>query len=302
MTTLESLYAAIVAQPAEDTPRLEYADALRETGNPDDEARAEFIRLQFELHHYPPRPRELSGVLRTAGAGYFACGVSEEDTFKIGQRVDYYPTNGGRARHGLRIVRNEPDDPALGTRILTMVSDADSKPWDDRKHAELSGAVRDIFNQHVHKWVGGHDVVGTMCPVATVGFAYEPYATADLTWRRGFVFRAGLPGSRWERHGDALITEFPLESVWFVGESPGFTYKEITESHCVRLDMAGTVDVPMSDFLAHDQLPQKVLSCRWPTIPRDGWGNVGSLGTRLTQLRGRLLHAGRDFLQPPGTE
>ena len=41
----EALYEAILAQPAEDTPRLMYADWLDEHGNPD---RAEFIRAQCQ--------------------------------------------------------------------------------------------------------------------------------------------------------------------------------------------------------------------------------------------------------------
>lgn len=43
MSDLDALFAAIVSYPAEDTPRLLYADALQEAG---DDARAEFIRAQ----------------------------------------------------------------------------------------------------------------------------------------------------------------------------------------------------------------------------------------------------------------
>lgn len=49
-TTLLALRRAICAQPAEDTPRLEYADRLQELG---DEDRAEFIRVQCELAATP---------------------------------------------------------------------------------------------------------------------------------------------------------------------------------------------------------------------------------------------------------
>jgi uncharacterized protein (TIGR02996 family) len=46
-----ALYAAILAHPTEDTPRLAYADWLDENGEPD---RARFIRLQYELEKLPP--------------------------------------------------------------------------------------------------------------------------------------------------------------------------------------------------------------------------------------------------------
>ena len=46
MTTESALLAAILADPADDTPRLVYADWCDENGQPD---RAEFIRAQCEL-------------------------------------------------------------------------------------------------------------------------------------------------------------------------------------------------------------------------------------------------------------
>lgn len=45
------LYAAIVANPREDTPRFAYADWLDENGDPE---RARFIRLQYEIEKLPP--------------------------------------------------------------------------------------------------------------------------------------------------------------------------------------------------------------------------------------------------------
>ena len=44
--TRDALYAAILAHPDEDTPRLVYADYVEEHG---DSARAEFIRAQVRL-------------------------------------------------------------------------------------------------------------------------------------------------------------------------------------------------------------------------------------------------------------
>ncbi|MBX9580191.1 MAG: TIGR02996 domain-containing protein [Gemmataceae bacterium] len=46
MSVLDALYQAILADPADDTPRLVYADALEDAGQPD---RAGFVRGQVEL-------------------------------------------------------------------------------------------------------------------------------------------------------------------------------------------------------------------------------------------------------------
>jgi uncharacterized protein (TIGR02996 family) len=61
---------AIAADPADDLPRLVYADFLEETGEPVHVARAHFIRTQIALESLPPRTREyreakaLEGQLR----------------------------------------------------------------------------------------------------------------------------------------------------------------------------------------------------------------------------------------------
>lgn len=55
-----ALWAAIRAQPDDDTPRLVYADWLQENG---DEARAEFIRLQCQIAQLPADRRTQRKVL-----------------------------------------------------------------------------------------------------------------------------------------------------------------------------------------------------------------------------------------------
>ncbi len=51
--TLAALLAAIIANPDEDTPRLMYADALDERGEPGDAERAEFVRVQCGVESNP---------------------------------------------------------------------------------------------------------------------------------------------------------------------------------------------------------------------------------------------------------
>lgn len=55
--------AAIVARPADDEPRLVYADYLEETGQSRDAARAELIRVQIALHRLPPHDVRLVALV-----------------------------------------------------------------------------------------------------------------------------------------------------------------------------------------------------------------------------------------------
>ena len=47
--TLDALHRAVIENPPDRTVRLVYADALEETGEPANVARADFIRTQLEL-------------------------------------------------------------------------------------------------------------------------------------------------------------------------------------------------------------------------------------------------------------
>ena len=54
---------AICANPADDLPRLVYADYLEESGEPDAIARAHFIRAQIALTQLPPGTKEYRATL-----------------------------------------------------------------------------------------------------------------------------------------------------------------------------------------------------------------------------------------------
>ena len=56
MTDTEALLQSVLAHPADDLPRLVYADYLDETGDPVLSARAEFIRVQCELARLDGEP------------------------------------------------------------------------------------------------------------------------------------------------------------------------------------------------------------------------------------------------------
>ena len=53
LTDGEVLLRAIIADPPDDTPRLQYSDWLEEQGDPDSLSRAEFIRAQIKISRLP---------------------------------------------------------------------------------------------------------------------------------------------------------------------------------------------------------------------------------------------------------
>jgi len=58
MNERAALLAAVLAAPADDMPRLVYADFLEETGDPVDAARAHFIRAEIAAERLPPEDPE----------------------------------------------------------------------------------------------------------------------------------------------------------------------------------------------------------------------------------------------------
>ena len=55
---------AIVAEPHDDVPRMVYADWLQERDTPEDEARAEFIRVQVRLARMRPAEADVEPLQR----------------------------------------------------------------------------------------------------------------------------------------------------------------------------------------------------------------------------------------------
>ncbi|MBN9122561.1 MAG: TIGR02996 domain-containing protein [Planctomycetes bacterium] len=128
----DALFAAILAHPCEDTPRLAYADWLDENGDPD---RARFIRLQYEIEKLPPIgptaskakkaadallqkhetewSGELKGLVRSLG---FRRGFVE----RVGVTADQFLAHGGRLFE-LAPVREVRFDPIRG-RVAALAA------------------------------------------------------------------------------------------------------------------------------------------------------------------------------------
>lgn len=76
MTTRDALLAAVAAAPADDTPKLVYADWLDEhSDDPADRDRVEFVRLSVRVAHLPDDHPDRAAVLKRVEALYKARGV-----------------------------------------------------------------------------------------------------------------------------------------------------------------------------------------------------------------------------------
>ena len=101
----DALLAAICADPADDLPRLAYADWLEEH---DDAARAEFVRVQCELARLPHGPGHILGAMRDPSVervGRLCQVVARADALRRREREllgAYYGPPGG-VRHAGRL-------------------------------------------------------------------------------------------------------------------------------------------------------------------------------------------------------
>jgi uncharacterized protein (TIGR02996 family) len=111
MSDAAAFLAKIIAEPADDLPRLVYADWLDERGDP----RGEFIRVQVELAGYTapcPGVADFAASLRTPGVcSCRSCALRRrERELLTGRGGDWSPSRGfvrGR-RHGWRLAESGP--------------------------------------------------------------------------------------------------------------------------------------------------------------------------------------------------
>jgi len=221
MTDLDALYAAVLAAPDDDLPRLVYADAIEEAGEGE---RAEFIRVQCRLAELKPpvdvgevdqgseqpmifkrlwplfmTPRQARGLV----VGSWITGelrVSEHGRFKIGGKIE---------------------------RI---------KWWVERSHVEV---VIDVYPTHPHadkiaklhkrelellrlapewalgvcfdKWYQSNDA------------AWEDATKARITWCRGFIESITCPWDACAEHLDTIRERHPIRRVTLTTQ-PVFTW------------------------------------------------------------------------------
>lgn len=237
-------YAAILADPVDDTVRLAYADHLDEIDRPDDARR---IRAMFERLKYPAQPPfTLCGICVPRGPNYYEMVESADSGLSVGMRMTVRSLGTaqhrlrGKTYHNLLVTKITVDDPDLGTVRVSFKRDAESvkypvaliKPMETEismlitRYVESIAAIghiprgfrlvrRDdvpIINRMLGSWAESHVVL------RPPGFAPGTFRPLYVGFDRGFPGHVdGITWFDWERYSDALIEMYPITRVRVVG-------------------------------------------------------------------------------------
>lgn len=276
-----ALYDAVVAAPGDDTHRLVMADWLDENGYSE---RAEYVRLGV-------RRAVLGGlrlllekcVLRRHGPGYYSTLV-DDVAAKPGDRVDveeYWSPKFKRGqkpkvRHGLVVVRVEPDGPgAFGGVRAVLKEDDQSVPWPETEVQEIEARMDELFHAHGRTFARARDVVAKSGKWAVVVPPTNPRGASkvDLEFGRGFASRVMCDWREWSDRGDDLCRLEPVTGVRFTGWGPSYTYLPAAPGVEVRTGDETVVEPVHGDetLSSEHAAVRRALSRRWPKIPADRW-------------------------------
>lgn len=299
-TDLTALYAAVVAHPQEDTPRLEYADRLDELGGSDNEARSEFIRLQIERYHIGPKRRtEGPDNVTRSGPDYWTASVTKSDyygaEFKIGERVDVAEVRGPKINtvYGLFVTRIIPDDPDLGTFKLVLKHDEYSLPYPTQRVKELDEMISFRFGCFMSLFFGagaaGRTARGLWVAPVPELLLYQAQIAPDnwlpqVEWRsdlhahhyspphpggyftRGFIDSVYMWWDYWAELGDRLTAALPITDVTIRGELPEFAERESVEEDSSQWKVAGKWVTAQWGVVTG--IDCEILHKRWPSVAR----------------------------------
>lgn len=212
MSDFKALTAAVVANPAEDTPRLVLADWLQEHGGTIGRIRADFIRIQVEAHRLcPPPPMRFTDPERP-----------RVRTLTIGTGIG-----------SSQMVEERDPDPLAG------LSDEDR-----RRREALQAQEDEIYAAvNVHALLGIEEADCLLSGSAEARDAYLPethqgrsstrrLSTADLRRgsRRGFLGAMMVTQDIWEASYPRIRLLWPVEEVDWVGiPHHAYTHEALTE-------------------------------------------------------------------------
>jgi uncharacterized protein (TIGR02996 family) len=275
VTDRDALLAAVRAAPADDAPRLVFADWLDEHGEAD---LAAFVRVQCELASLPPAPTPLEcrAVLRPGRRAV------DQVYRAVVPVVDGPPLAVGQV---VRLVPADDDGRPVPPLVLTDVSES---PWAaiwppppyevevsgvpaelgeaaDRR-AELERKERDLYLcLHVP-------------PVRVGGAWYEvglPAHDQPATLRRGFVDELAVPAAGFLHDADDLLSAHPIR-VLRLETMPAVERAEGAEPGTVDASLLGRdfwVTTP-ADLPEHE-LVLRLFAAEWPGLevhlPAAGW-------------------------------
>lgn len=265
MTDRAALFREILENPADDTVRLAYADAVQEEG---DEPRAEFIRAQITVERAgPPHKKITNGgdepvCVTDAGDGYFLTSWEEGRGIAPGDRVDvlcHRPLRKPKWRYGLRVVKFRHSEDAFQSTVV-LRQDERSGPWAGTEAAARAGTLLDT---HALAW--GADTFGP--PDA------RP-AELSYSYRRGFVDHVALPCAEFLRAcGRRLFARAPITHVGLTDKEPhheeGSPYWSWHGPHTLG-------HMPLN--------PNRLPAALWLALPHTDYPSLGAANAALSTV------------------
>jgi uncharacterized protein (TIGR02996 family) len=265
LQTGSALLNTILAAPADDAPRLVYADWVDENGEPE---LAEFIRVQCELARLPgpAAALECRAVLRPRGpdgpAYQAIVPLAGRPAPEVGDLVTLVPVD------------------AVGPPIPDLIlTDVARHPWVGRRAApdaevEVTAVPADLAAVRVRRdglarrerdlFLGLR--VG---PVRVGGDGYEAGLPADgqpATVRRGFVDELEVPAFVFLNHADEVTAAHPLR-VLRLESMPAFERAEGPQPGTVDAALVGRdhwITIPAD--LPADTVILKLFAAEWPHL------------------------------------
>lgn len=309
--TDDSFIACICASPADDGPRLVYADFLEEQGRAD---RAELIRVQIALSHIEPR-RKFENC-----TGFY----SRRDRIEL---LTVQPVDGIRPREGERIdvTLNRRDAPPgvkleffglLVTDVITLrvplegmtrteiglKIDEESVPWTGESLRTRSSAILTANPEWAYDLARIFIPTKESCrPRYEYGHSgcYNPdgHGVIRWEWRRGFVERLSISWESWHPHAAAVLARNPITRVELT------TWPEMQSNEHLRMWRfrgPSAIDGPFLSWHAIPGVPAgghwqdaigPLLAAEWPGIefamPPDDWLLPLSQPDRVRLMQGR---------------
>jgi len=289
--TLKALYKAILQHPAEDTPRLQFADCCEEVENPHPAVPAwgKFIKAQYALEVIGKPRYVLEGSVQRSGSDYYRMEGDADDPVKVGDRVDvkgvevpegtnWDKTLINATLPGLLVIRIVPTDAAGATEVI-LKRDAESRPFPEKERAELETECRNLFRKHRldwfdrggTKWFAGPEIVDQLkyLVVSDVGPNSLKYG---LEVQRGFVSRVRIRWTHWRKGAKVLTSRFPITIVSLL-DPPIYSGRAYTVRKEARADYYFAVGGPKITLIAAanhathpDTIRRKLLALCYPTV------------------------------------
>ncbi len=240
---MRNCLAAAIACPAEDTPRLMFADACDESGDPAHARRAAFVRAQIDLSRLGPPHTAIYAHARLNGRNCYAVDVDGRHLngagFEVGQRVDlagmWTPTASRAMRNpwrGLVVERIDPLDMTAGVVTLHLRRDAASGSYP----ADKAKVLKDLLRANCGDWgswlrlphghrpspVSRRPRTGAFTALCHTDGIHRGHTDVNywLQFTRGFPDRVTCGWDVWRYAGAALCAWNPIAAVNLYREPP----------------------------------------------------------------------------------